>query len=153
MIDISTNEHVEAFPSKIAAASGSPHQWDMVMTADTDNGSLVTLGDYVSFSTYKAGAAPSGFKGKILEASADGNWYIQVTTADGAIFLYNTPVSPYGEKLLRDHQLFYNAKNDVVRGYELIDNDIFEISELGFDGALEAGKTVTYSSGKYVVGT
>lgn len=151
MVDIVTNKHVVAFPAKVAAGSGSPHQWDIIMAAATDNGALVTLGNYVSFENYTAGAAPENFAGKILEQAPNGNWWIQVTAADAAIFLYNTPVSPYNEKLLRDEDLFYNAKDDVVRGYELIKNDIIEISALGFTGTPVAGKAVSYENGKYKV--
>lgn len=151
MIDIVTRKHAVAFPSKIAAAAGSPHQWDIVIEDAADNGALVTMGDYVDFANYKAGAAPAKFAGKILGRGANGGWYVQVTEAAGAIFLYNTPVSPYGEKLLRDENLFYNGKDEVVRGYELIKNDIFEISAEGLDGTPVAGKAVSYANGKYVV--
>lgn len=150
-IDISKGSHAVAFPSKVAAAAGSPHQWDIVLTANADNGTLCTRGDYVSHFNYKQAAAPSGFEGVIREQSANGNWYIEVTDADGALLLYNAPVSPYGEKELQDESLFYNAKDDVVRGYELIVGDWFEVSKEGFTGVPEAGKAVSYSSGKYVV--
>lgn len=150
-VDIVTNRHVVAFPSKIAAAAGSPHQWDIVVAANTDNGALVTLGTYVSHFNYQAGTAPANFEGKILEQAANGNWYIQVVDADNALLLYNAPISPYGEKILRDEHIFYNATGDVVTGYELIKNDIFEISAEGFTGTPAAGATVSYASGKYVV--
>lgn len=151
MIDITTNKHVVAFPSKVAAASGSPHQWDIVLGANTDNGALCTLGNYVSHFNYTQGAAPQNFAGKILEQAANGNWYIQVTAANGAIFLYNSPISEYGEKLLQGEDLYYNEKDRVCRGYQLIDTDIFEISALGFNGVPVAGKAVSYANGKYVV--
>lgn len=152
MVDLLTTKHVVMFPTKIAAASGSPHQWDIIITANTDNGALCTLGSYVSFENYTAGAAPAAFRGKILEKGANGGWYIQVTAAADAIILYNSPVSPYGEKLLQGEELFYNGKDEgPVRGYQLINTDVFEISENGFDGTPEAGKVVSYADGKYVV--
>ncbi len=150
-VDFNTTKHIVAFPSKIAASTGSPHPWDIVLEANADNGTLVTLGAYVSSFNYKAGAAPSNFEGKILEQAANGNWYIQVADADGAILLYNSPVSPYNERILREESAFYNANGDVVRGFELIKNDIFEISAEGFTGVPAAGATVSYASGKYVV--
>lgn len=150
-VDFNTTTHAVFFPSKIAAAAGSPHQWDIVVSANTDNGALVTLGAYVSPFNYQAGTAPANFEGKILEQASNGNWYIQVVDPDGAIVLYNAPVSPYGERILREEKVFYNAAGDVVRGYELIKNDIFEMSADGFTGTPAAGATVSYASGKYVV--
>ena len=42
---------------------------------------------------------------------------------------------------------FYNAKGDVVRGYELAKRDVFELSAEGFTGEeLGEGKKVTYDS-------
>ena len=153
MIDVATNKHIVAFPSKIAAASGSPHQWNILLSANADNGTLCTLGNYVPYDNFAQGAVPTGFTGKILEKAANGNWYVQVTNAAKAIFLYNSPVSEYGEKLFQGEELYYNEKDSVVRGYSLIDTDIFEISENGFDGTPAANKAVTYSNGKYVVGS
>lgn len=150
-VDFNTNKHMVAFPSKVASASGSPHQWDILLEANTDNGVLVTLGAYVSHFNYKVGTAPANFEGKILEQGANGNWYIQVVDADDALLLYNSPVSPYNERILREESAFYNANGDVVRGYELIKNDIFEISAEGFNGTPAAGATVSFASGKYVV--
>ena len=151
MVDISTKKHIVMFPSKIAAAAGSPHQWNIKLSADSDNGTLVTLGNYVSFDNFAAGSAPSKFVGTILDVGANGGWYILVEEADGAIILYNTPKSPYTNRELRDPKLFYNGKDEPVRGYELINYDIFEISEDGFSGTPVVGKTVSYSGGKYVV--
>ena len=154
MVDISTNKHIVGFPAKVAAGSGSPHQFNMVISVDTDNGTLCTLGEYVKFDTFKAGAAPSGFEGTILEKSTNGNWWVQVVNADGAIFLYNTPKSPYPEEELRDEKLYYNGKDEgTVRGYSLIATDVIEISDEGFTGTPAEKKAVTYSGGKYVVGS
>lgn len=152
MIDVSTNKHTVAFAAKVASASGSPHQFNMIISADTDNGALCTLGDYVAFDTFNAAAAPATFAGKILEKTPNGNWWIMVTKAAGAIFLYNTPKSPYPERDLRDEHLFYNGRDEgAVRGYTLIDTDIIEISAEGFSGTPVAGKVVSYENGKYKV--
>ena len=154
MIDISTTKHIEAFPAKVAAGAGSPHQFNIVLLANADNGTLCTLGDYVSFDTFKAGAIPNNFTfaGKILEKSTNGNWWIQVTEPADAIFLYNTPKSPYPEEELRDPKLFFNGRDEgSVRGYTLSKNDIIEISDEGFTGNPAANKAVSYASGKYVV--
>lgn len=152
MIDISTNKHVVAFPAKVAAASGSPHQFNIVIATDTDNGALCTLGAYVAHDNYAAGDAPASFAGEILEKTPNGNWWIRVTAPAEAIFLYNTPKSPYPERELRDEALFYNGRTEgSVRGYSLIKNDVIEISTNGFTGTPVAGKAVTYENGKYKV--
>lgn len=152
MVDMNTTKHVVMFPTKIAAASGSPHQWDITISANTDNGTLCTLGNYVSFENFTAGAAPQAFAAKVLEKSPNGNWWIQVTNAAGAIVLYNSPVSPYGEKMLQKEECFYNGKDEgPVRGYALIDTDVYELSENAFNGIPVEGKALSYASGKYVV--
>lgn len=151
-VDISKTKHTVAFPRKIAAAAGSPHQWDIVISANTDNGALCTRGKYVSFANYQAAAAPAQFAGKILEQTSDGDWYVEVTDPKEAIFLYNSPRSEYTERELRDEHYFYNKPSEgTVRGYELIKGDIFSISVEGFTGVPVAGKAVSYADGKYVV--
>lgn len=154
MIDISTNKHAVAFPAKVAAGSGSPHQFNIILSANTDNGALCTLGTYVRFDTFNAGAIPKNFTfaGKILEKSTNGNWWVQVTEPADAIFLYNTPKSPYPEEDLRDEALFFNGKDEgAVRGYTLSKNDILELSAEAFTGTPAADAVVSYASGKYVV--
>lgn len=154
-IDFTKNAtHVIAFPSKVASAMGQyGHVINFKLLADADNSVLGTKGDYVSFDQYKrVEVADNKVEGIIREASAEGGWYVEFTKLDGQIFfVYNTPISPYPEVELRDEALFYNANGDVTQGMELHLGDIVSLSNAAFTGTAQAGKTVKYSAGKYVV--
>lgn len=154
-IDFTKNAtHVIAFPSKVASAMGQyGHVINFKLLANADNGVLGTKGDYVSFDQYKrVEVADNKVEGIIREASAEGGWYVEFSKLDGQIFfVYNTPISPYPEVELRDEALFYNANGDVTQGMELHLGDIVSLSNAAFTGTAQAGKTVKYSAGKYVV--
>ena len=129
------------------------HVINFKLLANADNGVLGTKGDYVSFDQYKrVEVADNKVEGIIREASAEGGWYVEFSKLDGQIFfVYNTPISPYPEVELRDEALFYNANGDVTQGMELHLGDIVSLSNAAFTGTAQAGKTVKYSAGKYVV--
>lgn len=154
-IDFTKNAtHAIAFPSKVASAMGQyGHVINFKLLANADNGVLGTKGDYVSFDQYKrVEVVDNKVEGIIREASAEGGWYVEFTKLDGQIFfVYNTPISPYPEVELRDEALFYNANGDVTQGMELHLGDIVSLSNAAFTGTAQAGKTVKYSAGKYVV--
>lgn len=154
-IDFTKNAtHVIAFPSKVASAMGQyGHVINFKLLANADNGVLGTKGDYVSFDQYKrVEVVDNKVEGIIREASAEGGWYVEFSKLDGQIFfVYNTPISPYPEVELRDEALFYNANGDVTQGMELHLGDIVSLSNAAFTGTAQAGKTVKYSAGKYVV--
>ena len=150
---VKNNKHGIVFPNKIAAASGSPHQFNITLAADHDNGELILRGGWHSFDNYDEDENGTvDFEGVIREPSAEGGWYVEVTKATDALLVYNTPVSPYPERELRDEGLFYNAEGDTVRVYSLIVGDIFSVQNI-FDGTPEAGASVTFADGKYVVGS
>ena len=145
-------EHIVSFPSKIAASAGSPHIYNIQLTNDTDNGQLVGKGNWVAFDEYAEAAAPA-FSGKIQAKAANGNWYIEVTAATEALYVFDSPViaEDYNAKFVAEKN-FFNEAGKTVKAYSLIKGDIFEVSAIAFDGTPEAGATVTYSNGKYVVG-
>ena len=156
MIDVSKNAtHIVAFPTKVASAMGQyGHVENIVMIANTDNGVLSTKGDYVSFDQYKrVEVADNKVEGVIRETNnSEGGSYVEFTKLDGQIyFIYNTPESPYPETELRDEALYYNETGKVTQGRELHLGDWVSLSDAAFTGTPEAGKTVKYSAGKYVV--
>ena len=57
-------KHGVCFPSKTL---GSEHELNMILAEDTDNGTVVGVGDYQSFDNYKTKACPATYKAKILE--------------------------------------------------------------------------------------
>ena len=153
MIDIKISKHHVCFPSKLLAGNGGAHIYNIVLDADTDNGTVVARGAYQSFDQYKEATAPTAYEGKILEQAADGNWYVEVVVPADAILIYEVPViaETYDERFT-DIANFYNKKGDVVRGYALTKGDVYELSADAFTGTPAAGKKVTITGQKHVVG-
>lgn len=155
-IDITKGTHNVAFPSKVLAGMGGAHQFNILLTADHDNGELVARGDWDSFDNYVEDtvSASNDFAGIIQMVNPDDSdlFYVEVTANTTLLFVYNSPVSPYGEEEFQDDSLFYNETGDTVRAYELRKGDILSLSTSAFNGTPEVGKTLTYASGKYVVG-
>lgn len=155
-IDVNVNAtHNIFFPSKLLASSNGKHQYDITLTANHDNGTLVNRGTWNSFDNYNEGsvASSNSFAGVIRQEDSTnpGNWFVEVTADTDLVILYNSPISPYPEKRLQNEALFFNKLGDVVRGFELAKGDIFEISTSAFTGDPVAGKALTYSGGKFVV--
>ena len=152
MIRYTIEQHGYAFPSKIASSAGSPHIYNIRLTADHDNGDLVGRGAWQAFDEYTEAAAPNTFAGVIREQAANGNWYVEVTADTEALFVYNSPIiaEDYNSKFAMESN-FFNANGDTVKAYSLIKGDIFELSAAHFTGTPQANKAVSYASGKYVV--
>lgn len=154
MIDFAiTFTHNEAFPSKLLAASGGGHIYDIQLTADHDNGVLVGRGNYIKLGTYQETTVPNTFAGIIREQAANGNWYVEVTAATEALWILMPEISPY-EAIPEtvNPKAWVNKAGDTVKGYSLTKGDIFEMSAEGFTGIPAVNKSVTFASGKYVVG-
>lgn len=151
------DNHIVCFPTKIASGLNG-HILNIVLDKDTDNGVVVSAGDYVSFDNYKAGDAPTSYEAVITEQAANGNWYVQVTKADITdvtkmpILIYEVPIGAetYDSRFTKLSN-FYNAAGKVVRGYVLAPFDVYEISEDAFEGTPEVGKKVTITGSKHVV--
>lgn len=157
MVDLSkNNNHIVFFPTFIASAMGQyGHIINLIMQADTDNGTLATKGQYVSFETYKAAAvAANAVQVTVRERAAEQDcWYVEVTKlpANPVFLVYNDPISPYPQVELRDEGLFYNATGDVTQGMELHIGDCFSLSSNAFTGTIADGAVATYTAGKYVI--
>lgn len=155
-IDITKGSHVVAFPSKVAAASGSPHIFNINVDGNTDNGSLILKGAFNHLDNYDEDTTGTvTFSGVILGKATDtaNSWYVEVTANTDALFVFNSPVSPYPERDLQDESLFYNADGDTVKAYSLIKGDVVSLSANAFNGTPVAGKAVSYVNGKYKVAT
>ena len=153
--DITKGTHNIAFPSKVLAGMGGAHQFNITLTADHDNGELVARGAWNSFDNYLEGTIGNSndFAGVIQAVNLDDStqFYVELTADTTLLFVYNSPVSPYGERDFQDDSLFYNETGDVVRAYTLSKGDIILLSTNAFSGTPVVGKTLTYASGKYVV--
>lgn len=144
-------QHAVAMPSKVLAAEGGKHIYNIHLTEDVDNGNFVARGAWEGLDLYTQAAATE-FEGIVREQAANGNWYVEVTNPGDALFVHNPVVieEEYSKKFLTESN-WYNAKGDVVRGYELAIGDVVEISDLGFTEkpALAAGQDyVVVLSGK-----
>lgn len=155
-VDVSTTTHAVAFPTKVAASAGSPHIFDVQLTAAHDNGVFLTLGDYVELGTYKEGTSKGTITGTIVEQASNGDYYVEIASANnGTVFIYMPEISEYDNKRLQKEELFYNASGDVVKGYALTYKDIVSLSAAGFTNTPVVGKAVTVDSttGKLTVDT
>lgn len=149
-IDMST-KHAVAGSSKLKATTAG-HIYNILIEQDMDNGSVVAKGDYVKPEVYKAKAS-TGFSGTIVDVAANGNFYVEVTDPGDAVLLLNVPLIYEEYTTAMQHESnFYNANGDIVRGYELYKNDIFELSKEGFDGTPTKGASVTVENFKVKVG-
>lgn len=112
--------HVVAESSRLKATTAG-HIYDLEMVADTDNGTIVTVGAHVEGQVYKAATYAEGKKP-----------YLVLTT----------PLAYNGKKAWSDEKYFYNAKGEIARAYELHIDDIYTISDDAFTGKVAVGKFV-----------
>ena len=120
---VTGNEHVVAESSRLKA-TGAGHIYDLKMIADTDNGTIVAIGDHV--------------EGQVYEAKAYAN-------GDKAYFILTPPLAYNGKKAWSDEKYFYNAEGEIARAYELYVDDIFTVSEKAFAVKPEVGNLVNAS--------
>lgn len=139
-------KHAVAESSKLKATFGGKHIYNIQISKDLDNGTIVAKGDYIEPEIY-AEKASTGFSGVILGQAGNGNYLVEVVEAGDAVLLLNVPViyEEYTTRMQAEYN-FYNAKGDVVRGYELAIGDIFALSAEGFEGQPSAGASVTVNA-------
>lgn len=157
-IKFNIEQHHVCFPTKVLSGQVG-RTLNMVIKEDTDNGTVLGKGSYVSFDQYETAEVPADFEGEILEQAADGNWYVEVKKInpnEPAILIYEVPeIAETYDSRFTALSNFYNAatadRTKTVRGYVLNVTDIYELSEDAFDGTPEAGKKVTISGQMHVV--
>ena len=140
MIQVNIAKHAVAFPSKVLASKGGKHIYNIQLAEASDkfvdNGWFVGKGDFVELDLYKA-VAPTSFEGTVVGVAANGNFYVEVKSAENALFVYQVPMieETYNNTFKKESN-YTNAPTQVVRSYELAVGDIVEISADGFDGAV-----------------
>ena len=146
-------KHAYCFPTKVLAGVGGAHILNIELTADADNGSIVTAGEYKTFDNYVEAAAPAGYEAKIVDVAADGNFYVQVVEPADAVLICEVVDNPYGsyDSRFKASKNFFNEKGASVRGYVLSKFDIYELSAEAFTGTPAVGKSVTITGRKHVV--
>lgn len=144
-------KHAVAGSSKLKATIAG-HIINIQAAADIDNGCIVGKGEYIA-PEYYAEAAAGEFSGKIIEQAANGNWYVEVESAENCYLVLTVPLIYENYTTRMNHESnFYNAKDDLMRCYELVKDDIFELSAEGFSGTPEKGASVSVSAKKVTVG-
>lgn len=116
-------EHVVAESSRLKATTAG-HIYDLQMIEDTDNGTIVAIGDHI--------------EGQLFKAK-------EHTDGDKPYFILTPPLAYNGKKVWSDEKYFYNAKDEVARAYELYVDDIYTVSANAFTGTPEVGKYVDAS--------
>ena len=157
-IRYSLEHHHVCFPTKVLSERVG-RVLNMVISEDTDNGTVCGKGAYVSFDQYEVAEVPAAFEGEILEQAADGNWYVEVKKIDPnaqAILIYEVPeiAENYNSKFTSIANFFNEAsaeRTKTVRGFVLGVTDVYELSEDAFEGKPEAGKKVTINGQMHVV--
>lgn len=155
-VDITKGSHIKSFPNKIASmmGTGGGHVYNIVLQSNTDNGTLCSRGDYVSFDQYEQDAvAANAVEVTVRELMADGTWLVEVTKlpATEVLYVYNSPVSEYNEREFQDEQLMYNKAGEVAQGATLILGDMFTLSANAFTGTIADGAVAKYTAGKYAI--
>ena len=118
--NIQGTPHVVAESSRLKATI-SGHIYDLKMTEDTDNGTIVAVGAHVEGQVFKAKAYTAG---------------------DTPYLVLTSPLAYNGKKAWSDEKYFYNANGEIARAYELHKDDIFTVSADAFTGSPAVGKYV-----------
>ena len=118
--------HVVAESSKLKATIVG-HIADLKVAKNTDNGTIVSVGEHV--------------EGQVFAAK-------DYVAGDKPYLILTPPFAYNGKKSWSDEKYFYNAKDEIARAYELHVDDIFTISADAFDGEPAVGK---YVDAKYTV--
>lgn len=144
--------HAVAGSTRLKATTAG-HIYNIEAAADIDNGCIVGKGAFLRPEVYAEAAASATFAGKIIGQAANGNWYVEVTACEEGDCLVLTVPMIYETYITenQDEANFYNEKGDILRCYELYVGDVFELSEVGFTGKPEAGKTVSVTAKKIAV--
>ena len=142
------SSHAWGAPSKVLAAEGGKHIYNILLADDCDNTNFIARDEWLSLDLYSEKAATT-FSGIVREQAANGNYYVEVVNPGDALFVYNVPIiEEEWTNSFKKESNFFNAAGDVVRAYELAVGDVLEISEAGFTAAPTVGATVSLSGKK-----
>ncbi|WP_346961258.1 hypothetical protein [Clostridium sp.] len=153
MINYQIEKHGVCFTSKVLAAQGGKHIYNIKIAANRDNGSVVAKGEWGGMEYYEEKAS-TGVTAVVLEQAANDNWYVEITNPGDGIVLRNVPmIAEEFTKKFQKEENFFNGQGEIVRGYELAAGDILELSEACFTGTPVAKKTLTIENYKWKVAT
>jgi hypothetical protein len=108
--------------SSLLKATEVGHIYSLKCHEDLDNGSIVSVGSWVSAQVFNSKEYAAG---------------------EHPIFILTPPLGYNSDRReYQDECYFYNAKGEVARGYELHCGDIFTVSADKFDGEPAVGKFI-----------
>ena len=148
VVNYTIAQHAVAYPSKVLAAEGGKHIYNILLTNDCDNGNFIKKGNFISLDLY-AEASATTFAGVVLDQAANGNYYVEVVTPGDALFVCN--IDDHAEEWTntwKKESNAYNPAGSVVRAYELAVGDVVEISAAGFTATPSKGDSVELSGKK-----
>lgn len=138
----SLTKHGVASSTKLKATIDG-HILNIKADKDLDNGVLVAPNAYVEADYYTAKDS-TGFKGKIVDIAANGNFIVEVVDPGDAFLVLTTPKGYITDPAyLAGENQFYNAKDELMRCYQLYKFDRFTVSAECFDTTPAKDKTVT----------
>lgn len=126
--------------------------WNIKAAADIDNGCIVKRGDYIA-PEYYAEATATTFAGVIIEQANNGNFRVLVTAIgelEGLVLSVPLIYENFTSRMA-DEVNFYNAKDDLMRVYELYVGDVFTVSAEAFTSTPMVGGIVSVSNKKLAV--
>lgn len=146
------NKHAVVGTSEMLSTIGGAHIRNIEATADIDNGAIIGCGAYLR-ADVQAEATAGEFSGVIIDKMANGNWLVDVASAENCWLVAQVPLIYEEYTTQCQHESnFYNAAGDIMRCMELRVYDRFEVSAEGFEGEPDVGATVSVSGKKLVVG-
>lgn len=147
-IAYSIEKHAIGFPTKVLAAEGGKHIYNVKLTNNCDNGNFIARNAWLGLDLYSEKAATK-VEGTVRELAANGNYYVEITDPGDALFVCNVAINAEDwTNNWKKESNFFNAAGDVVRGYELAVGDVVEISAEGFAGTFAVGDAVELSGKK-----
>lgn len=147
-------KHTVAESTGLRATQSGPIQ-SVKMKANCDNGAIIGLGKYLAPEYYEETTPSATFAGEIIEKAPNGGFRVRVTQCeDGDLLALSVPlIYEEGVTKMQHESNFFNAKDDLVRSYQLFKNDVFTLSAEGFIGTPEIGKAVAVEGKKLKVAT
>lgn len=122
--NVKADKHVVC-ESSLLKATGCGHIYSLKCHKDLDNGSIVSVGDWATAQVFNSKDFAAGERPILVLTPPLG---------------YNSDRREY-----QNECYFYNAKDEIARGYELHIGDIFTVSADAFSGSPEVGKFVDAS--------
>lgn len=146
------NKHAVVGTSELLSTIGGSHIRNIEATADIDNGCIVGCGEYLR-PDVQAEAVAGTFAGTIIDKTANGNWLIDVESAENCWLVAQVPMIYEEYTTQCQHESnFYNAQGDIMRCMELLKYDRFEVSAEAISGEVAKGAKVSVTNKKLTIG-